>query len=277
MLKLLLPLFLSLSLFAETVGGIAILVEDEPITLHEVSATMRENRIGLDECVRVLVRQKLEAIEAEKRNISVSTLEVSDEVKNMARQNNMTVMEFYDAVHRSQGTSEAALKERIRTGLINKKLYSAIAFSQMVQPTDEEIEEYYRSHKEEFGAPESFKVLVYRGSSKEKLEAKVNNPMLYVPEISSEERVLRYDGMEPRLAQLLTSTQSNSFTPVLPDADGFVCFFVQEKNGSQATTLESVRGRIENVLMGEKRQQVLNDYFSRLQLTADIRVIRLPE
>ena len=277
MLKIFLLSLLSLSLYAEVVGGIAILVENEPVTLHEVAKAMRDNSIGADEAVKMLVRQKLEAVEAEKRGISVTPQELSDEVQKMARQNNMTVMEFYNAVQKSQGTSEAALKERIRAGMLNQKLYNAIAFSQMEQPTPEEEEEYYRTHQEAFSVPQGFVVLAYRSDSKERLKQKVGNPMLYAPDVKSERVVLKAAETNPRLVQLLSETKENSFTPVLPEGKGFISFYVQEKTDVQTVPLETVRSQITNILMGEKREQVLNDYFSRLQITADVKVLRLPQ
>ena len=277
MLKIFLLSLLSLSLYAEVVGGIAILVENEPVTLHEVAKAMRDNSIGADEAVKMLVRQKLEEVEAQKRGISVTSQELSDEIQKMARQNNMSVMEFYNAVEKSQKTSEAALKARIRAGMLNQKLYNAIAFSQMEQPTPEEEEEYYRTHKDAFSMPQGFIVLAYRSSSKDRLKQKVGNPMLYAPDVKSERVVLKVSETDPRLVQLLNETKENTFTPVLPEGNGFVSFFVQEKTDIETAPLEKVRAQITNILMGEKREQVLNDYFSRLQLTADVKVLRLPQ
>ncbi|MDX1295649.1 MAG: peptidylprolyl isomerase [Sulfurimonadaceae bacterium] len=276
MLKAFLLSLLSISLYAEVIGGVAVLVENEPITIYEVSKAMRDSGKSADETVKVLVRQKLESIEAEKRGINVSSMDVTAEVRRIARQNNMTVIEFYEAVQKQQGKTESVLKEQIRTSLINQKLYNAIAFSQMEQPTAEEEEEYYRTHIDQFSKPESFTVLTYRSSVKDRLQAKVNNPMLYAPDVKSDREILNYDAIDPRLAQLLETTPNNTFTPVLPDREGFVSFYIQEKNNAEAVPLDEVREEIKNRLMGEKRQQVLNDYFSRLQLTADVRIIRLP-
>jgi hypothetical protein len=276
MLKAFLLSLLSLSLYAEVVGGVSVLVENEPITLYEVSKAMRDNGKNADETVAMLVRQKLESIEAQKRGINVSSMDVSEEIRRIARQNNMTVLEFYEAVQKQQGTTEALLKEQIRANLVNQKLYNAIAFSQMEQPTAEEEEEFYRTHIDEFSKPESFKVLAYRSTVKERLQAKVSNPMLYAPDVKSENVTLQYDAIDPRLAQLLETTPLNTFTPVLPEREGFVSFYIQEKQNAAAAPLEEVRELIKNRLMGEKREQVLNDYFSRLQLTADVRIIRLP-
>ena len=278
MLKTLLLAFFAFTLYAETiVGGIAVLVENEPITLHEVSEAMREHGQSADEAVKLLVRKKLEEVEASKREIKVTSQEVLDDLQQMARQNNMSLMEFYEAVQQSQGLSEEALKKAIREKLTNQKLYNAIAFSQIEQPTPEEEEEYYQIHKEEFSVPQGFAVIVYKSASKERLEEKVNNMMLYAPDVQSEKMTLKTEETDPRLAQLLMQTPLNSFSPVLPDQDGFVSFYVQEKLNVQTPDLESVRAQISQQIIAQKRQQVLNDYFTRLRLTADIRILRLPE
>jgi peptidyl-prolyl cis-trans isomerase SurA len=278
MLKTLLLLFLALNLYAENiVGGIAVLVENEPITLHEVSEAMREHSQSADEAVKLLVRKKLEEVEASERGIKVTSQEVLDDIQKMARQNNMSIMEFYEAVSQTQGMSEAALKKAIREKLTNQKLYNKIAFSQIEQPTPEEEEEFYQIHKEEFSVPQGFTVIVYKSPSKERLEQKVNNPMLYSPEIQSENMTLQAEQTDPRLVQLLMQTPLNTFTPVLPDREGFTSFYVQEKLNPQTPDLETIRPQLTQQIIAQKRQQVLNDYFSRLQMTADVRIIRLPE
>jgi parvulin-like peptidyl-prolyl isomerase len=278
MLKTFLLTLFALSLYADNiVGGIAVLVENEPITLHEVSTAMREHSQSAEDAVKLLVRKKLEEVEASERGVKVTSEEILDEIKKMAQQNNMSVMEFYGAVQQSQGLSEEALKKAIREKLTNQKLYNAIAFSQIEQPTAEEEAEYFQIHKEEFSVPQGFTVLVYKSASKQQLEEKVNNPMLYAPEVQSENLTFRTEQTDPRLVQLLMQTPLNTFTPVLPDREGFVSFYVQEKLNPQTPDLETIRPQITQQIIAQKRQQVLNDYFSRLQITADVRIIRLPE
>jgi peptidyl-prolyl cis-trans isomerase SurA len=278
MLKTLLLLFVALNLYAENiVGGIAVLVENEPITLHEVSEAMREHSQSAEDAVKLLVRKKLEEVEASERGIKVTSQEVLDDIQKMARQNNMSIMEFYEAIRQTQGMSEASLKKAILEKLTNQKLYNAIAFSQIEQPTPEEEEEYYQIHKQEFSVPQGFTVIVYRSASKERLEEKANNPMLYAPDVKSESVTLKAEQIDPRLVQMLMQTPLNTFTPVLPDREGFTSFYVQEKLNSQTPDLETIRPQLTQQIIGQKRQQVLNDYFSRLRMTADVRIIRLPE
>ena len=38
-----------------------------------------------------------------------------------------------------------------------------------------------------------------------------------------------------------------------------------------------VRSQVVNLMMGDKREQVLSDYFARLKGNADIKIIRMPK
>ena len=277
MLKSIFFILISLTLYAETINGVAILVKEEPITLYDIRTEMRKSGASQAETVDMLIRKKLESIEIEERGISVSDPEVHDDMEKMAEQNNMSVMQFFDAMQSTRGVSSTELKEKIKEKLLNQKLYNAIAFSHMEQPTPDEEAEYYQLHKAEFSHPESFDVIVYRSASREKLQEKVDNPMFYSPEVTSDTVTLEYSAIDPRLADLLNTTKVNSFTRVLPEGESFIGFFVREKKNIITQPLDSVRVIVANAIMGEKRKQVLNDYFARLMLNADIKTIRLPE
>jgi hypothetical protein len=51
---------------------------------------------------------------------------------------------------------------------------------------------------------------------------------------------------------------------------------MRDKQNLVTESLDTVRPQITNMIMGEKRNQVLNDYFTRLRLSADIKILRLP-
>jgi hypothetical protein len=64
---------------------------------------------------------------------------------------------------------------------------------------------------------------------------------------------------------------------VLPNGkNGFMSFYIRDKNNVVTENLESMRPQIANAIVGEKRNQVLNDYFTRLRLNAEIKIVRLP-
>ena len=277
-MKLLLSLLFFINLYAQTLDGIAIMVKDEPITLHDITNTMQEHKIPQEQAIEMLERRKLEEIEIKERHLSASKQEVFEDIQRMAEQNKMSVIELYQAIQSSQGLSEKKLKKKIKEKILNQKLYNAIAFSHLEQPNDEEINEYYQLHQDEFIKPSSYTVLIYQAADKNRLQEKIDNPMFYSPEVTSEERTFETTKMNPRLAELLEHTPMNNFTQVLPSPNGgFMSFYLKEKGNSSAPDIEAIRPQISNALMGQKRETILKDYFDRQRLNADIKVIRLPQ
>jgi peptidyl-prolyl cis-trans isomerase SurA len=278
MIKYFLLILLTLGIHAKTIDGVAVLVKDEPITMYDIRTQVRESGLSVQQAVDLLIRKKLEEIEAKERHISVSKEEVLKELQTMAEQNKMSVLQLYEAFQSSRGLSEKELKAKIKERMLNQKLYSAIAFSHMEEPTPEEEEEYYQLHAGEFSHPERFEVTVYTSASKARLQEKLDNPMFYSPEVQSENASFEYASMNPRLAELLNKTPLNSFTTILPSPEGgYMSFYLKEKSEITAQPLDAVRPQIANAIMADKREQVLTDYFSRLRLNADIKILRLPE
>lgn len=268
---------MSMTLYAGIIDGVAILVKQEPITLSDIREAMKKEGKDLQTTADDLIRHKLETQEVRERNIVVSNEEVYQEIEKMAGQNNLSVQGLFDAMQSVRNLTSSEFKAKIKEKLLNQKLYGAIAFSHMDEPTADEEAEYYRMHIDEFTHPESFTLTAYRAGEKRKLQEKINNPMFYSPEVSREEIKLYYDAINPKLAAILNETPLNTFTPILPDERGSLSFFVHAKNKPVTQPLESMRKSIANTMMGERRRQVLNDYFARLRLNADIQIIRLPQ
>lgn len=277
LLKFLLLILFFLSLQAKTIDGVAILVKDQPITLYDITKAMEENNIPQEQAVDLLERKKLEEIEIKERHITASKQEVFDDIQRMAEQNHMSVIELYQAIQSTQGLSEAKLKEKIQEKILDQKLYNAIAFANLSEPSDEEIQEYYRLHKKEFEKPSTYSVIIYQCADKAHLQEKIDNPMFYSPDVTSEERTFKTAQINPQLADLLDKTAVNGFTQVLPAPNGgFMSFYIKEKGAINALDIASLKPQISNAIMGQKRETILKDYFDRQRLNADIKIIRLP-
>lgn len=275
MYKLFLAFFLASSLSAQIDDGIALVVENEPVTLYDIQKEMDLSKTDSKGATDILIRKALERAEIEKRHIEVSTDEVYEEIKKTAARNNMGISDFYDAVRESNGLSSTELKEQIRLKLESQKLYSSIAYSSMSEPSDNDIEEYFELHKDEFSHPSSFDVIIYQSKDKNRLQEKIDNPMFYSPDIATNNQLLPYEQISPELASLLERTPLNSFTPIVPDGkNGFMSFYIKAINSSQNAGIESVRTQIANKIMADKREQVLADHFARLRHNADIKIIR---
>ncbi|SFV50547.1 hypothetical protein MNB_SM-4-414 [hydrothermal vent metagenome] len=275
MYKILFTLLISSLLNAELYNGIAIVVKDKAITLLDIKHEMEISKLSAIRAADVLIRQKLEEVEIDDRKITVTSSEVYDDIKKLAARNNMSTSDFYDAVRESNGMGSMELKEKTKQKLLSQKLYQAIAYSSLSEPSDLEVQEYYEMHKDTYKHPASFTVIIYDADDKNELQTKVDNPMFYSPSIRTNEQVLPYSKITPELASLLERTSLNSFTNVIPNGKGgFMSFYIKEIESAKVGGLSSVRAQIVNSITSQKREQVLSDYFARLKHNADINVIR---
>ena len=275
MYKYLLFFLTSSLLLANVYDGVAIVVKNSAITLLDIKKEMKNSKVDEKTASDILIRQKLESSEIEERKITVSSAEVFADVKSMAAKNNLSVSAFYDAIRESNGMNSQDIKEKIKQKLLSQKLYSAIAYSSISEPSMREIEDYFEIHKSEFTHPASFDVTFYNAKDEKSLQAKINNPMFYSPEIQTIDKKLNFTEIAPQLASLLQRTSLNSFTPVLPDGKGgFMSIYVKEISATEEVSLESAKASIINQIVSQKREQVLSEYFARLRDNADINIIR---
>lgn len=264
-------------LWSAPVGGVAVLVKNSPITLYEVQQEMKQSGAGATQSADTLIRKKLEQLEAAEKKITVNSAEINEELARMAAQNNLSQEQFLNAMQSVRGLSEKELRGKIEESIKGQKLYSAIAFSKMSQPSAEEENEYYQLHLDDFSRPESFEVTTYVSPSQEALAAKIADPMRHIEAIDSKDETIPFGKINPQLAQILNKIPNGSFGPILPNGkNGFMSFYMRDKINVVTENVDSVRPQIDNMIMGEKRNQVLNDYFTRLRLSADIKVLRLP-
>lgn len=259
------------------VGGVAVLVKNSPITLYEITQEMKQSGTDATKSADALIRKKLEQLEAQEKKISVTPSEVKEEMERMAKQNNLTVEQFLDAMKTTRGINESDLNAKIEESIRGQKLYSSIAFSKMAQPTPAEEAEYYGLHLDEFSHPDSYDVTLYVANSAETLQAKIEDPMRNVPDISTKDENISAKNINPQLAHILNKIEVGKFGPILPNGkNSFMSFYLKDKQNLVTESLDAVRPQIANIIMGEKRNQVLNDYFTRLRLNAEIKILRLP-
>lgn len=253
------------------------MVKNSPITLYEVQQEMKQSKTSAQASADTLIRKKLEQLEASEKKISVSAAEIQEELERMAKQNNLALEQFFDAMQTTRGISQDELKAKVEESLRGQKLYNSIAFSKMAQPTPQEEAEYYQLHLDEFSQPERYEVIAYTSPSAEALQAKIADPMRNIENVTSKDENIPSNAINPQLSQLLNKIEVGKFGPVIPNGkNGFMSFYMKDKPNLVTENLDSVRPQISNAIMGEKRNQVLNDYFMRLRLSADIKVVRLP-
>jgi hypothetical protein len=277
MYKIFLSLLLSITVYAQLVDGVAIIVKGEAITLYEINKKMNTLKINANTASNILIREKLEELEIKERKISVSSSEIYDNVKLLATRNNMSVSQFYKTAVRTNGMSSTEIKKKMKEKLLTKKLYSAVAYTQMKQPSEEDVKEYFKLHNSYFSHPSGFNVIIYQSKSLNLLQQKIDNPMLHSPNVASSAKKLIYSEISPELANLLTKTQVGTFTTIIPNGKGsHMSFYIKEVLSTRKVTLKESRNLVRTMIMSEKREQVLSEYFARLRTNADITYLRKP-
>ncbi len=273
--KIFLIFIFALVLNAKMVDGVAVVVKGEPITLYDIKKEMKSSNIDSKIATDILIRKTLEKSEIKERKISVTNTEIYDDIKRTATRNKLSVSGFYEAVRNSSGLTSQQLKERVKEKILSQKLYSAIAYKNMSEPSEDDIQAYYKTHKQEFMHPSSFTVIINQTRNQDRLKQKVSNPMFYSPDIQSNEQTLPYDKISPNLASLLEKTPLNHYTPIVPNGKGgYMSFYVKSINASKEKDLASVKNQIINIMMSKQRENVLKEYFQRLRQNADIEMIR---
>jgi parvulin-like peptidyl-prolyl isomerase len=99
MYKLFLALLVSSGiLFADTENGIALTVNDEPITLYDIDRTMAVNKVGKNEAVSYLIDKILYDQVVQENNITADVFDVNDYIEKLANANGMDIYTFKSIV-----------------------------------------------------------------------------------------------------------------------------------------------------------------------------------
>ncbi|MFW6139654.1 MAG: SurA N-terminal domain-containing protein, partial [Spirochaetota bacterium] len=154
---------------AKIVNGIAIKVDGEIITIHELeeSYRMAVNRAQLlgnetpskKEVAARLVEKTLIQQEAERRNIFVTESELDSVIENIKEQNNLTDEQFL-AELKKESLTISELKETYRIDILKTRLIGQMASSEGQSISEQEIREFYKNpaNKELFIVPGTIKL-----------------------------------------------------------------------------------------------------------------------
>ncbi len=278
MRRALLALALTGAVYAKFLDGIAIIVDNEPITTYEIEQTAKNLHIPKKEAIDLLIQKKLEAAQAKKLGISVSDFEVQNAIDNFARSKGMDIFSLREAIE-SKGLSWEEYKRSFKEQLLRKKLYEAIARLQSKAPSEQQLREYYQNHPQEFQVAKSVQIVKYLSPSKEILAKIAQNP-LYQPQnpalLQKGEESVELQKVNPKFATLLNQIPEGHFGPILPLGDRYMLIYVAKKEGKEQIPFEEAKGYILKKLANTTRGKSVKEYFQKLKASANIKIVRLP-
>jgi parvulin-like peptidyl-prolyl isomerase len=263
--------------FAGLVNGVAITVDNEPITLYEIEKVRDRFKVNPSQAAELLVREIImkRAIENNYPEYDIEE-EISSEVRARADRLNMTPIELKDKLL-ANGFSWQEYREDVQKELVKIKFLNLIREKRLVQiPKENELLSYYKTNMEKFSSAKEVEVVEYTSESQKALEYIKNTPMATLDAVKSVRKKYNLEEV-PALAGLINETSEGAFTPnmkVSRDSAQFVSLYVVKKIGTQTISYENAKDRIMQMLIEKKSKNTMNDYIQKLKTDSDIKVIR---
>ncbi len=264
-----------ISLFAKTVGAVALTVNSNPITIYEIQKLSRQKHISKEDAVNSLIQEKIEEEEIQKLGIYATPDEINKRVEEIAKQNRMNKEEFQKALQK-EGKNLQSLQKDIENIIKKEKLYQIILEGKMKKPTPEQMKAFYEKHKNEFTIAGKIKIQEYTAKDPQALQAIQMRPMLMLPNVKITTKTLDPNKTNPRLIQFLLQTPLRKFTPIVNLGEYSAMFFILKKEAPITASYEQVKQNIFMRLMKEQEQANLISYFEKKKSEANIKVIRKP-
>ncbi len=257
----------------DIIGGIALLVNGDPITLYEIQQTQTTHNLSKEQALDFLVAQRLKNQEIKRLNIKIDDTRLEQEMESIAAQNQMTYQQFVNAIYR-EGLEIDTYKKQLKDQIETRELMRNVLLSSDMSNEDE-MRKYYDTHKSEFITPTSIQTTRYTSKDPKLLERTTQNPMLNLTGVEKVEENLEIQALNPQIAQLFSSLQEGSFSPVLDAGNGsYVVFLIQKKSGEKAMDFDEARNIIAQKLAQTNQEHILNEYFEKIKLKADIEHLR---
>ena len=274
MYKLFLTLLVSSGIsFAGIVNGVALTVNDQPITIYDIDKTVSINKISKNEAVGLLIDKTLYEQAVSQNNITADVFDVNEYIEKLAKANGMDLYSF-KAIVKQKYANYADFEEEAKDAVIRQKLIQKIVKGQLAVATQEDMELYYEKNKSQFSTSKAYEVTQYTSKNKASLANAINNPMVIAADVEKTPLKLGVQSLQPQMQFLLNDTKLNTFTPIFTANKQFVSLFVIRKEGTTSLDFETVKAKIFNDMMSLREKKYLKDYFEKQKLTADIKIVR---
>jgi peptidyl-prolyl cis-trans isomerase SurA len=276
MKKIWLSLACTASLYAGLVNGVAITVNNEPITLYELQEAVDKLKLPQSEVVEMLISRKLQESETKRLGINIDEFEILARIEDIAKSNNLTLSQFKEVLE-SKFISFKTYKKQLSEKLIQEKLARAIFNEESISVDLVDAKIYYQNHKADFMVPQSLKVTKYAANDKRILENYLRNPLMINPSIVVESETIETKSLNPKLQSLILETKEGHFTPIIPfSATLFVSMHVDKKLNNSQKPFEEVKEIIFRKLRSENEHKSIERFFQKQRARADINIIRVP-
>ena len=274
-MKYLLTFLLFTTLQAGLINGIALTVNEEPITLYDIDTYAQQLRITQAQATMELIKKVLTKQLAKEKNIFVEKAEIEAQIKEIELKNSLTT-EAFDQQLALQGLTRAMLFEQFEYQQLQQRLIGMITYGKIHEPTIEEKNTYYALHKEQFGMPKSITLIEYRSPNQNSLASIKRSPLFSPQDVHEEEKTLPTHDMNPQLLKLLLGTKEGYFTDILPMGERmFGMFYVRSLGEVAIPAFEQLEKQLTQIIQAEKRNTLIENFFTDEIRKATIKYLRV--
>lgn len=265
-------LLLTLTAYAGLVNGIALIINNEPVTLYDIDQKMLANNFTKQQAIDNIIDTTLYNQEIKSNMISVDLLDIDDYISMLASQNNMNALDFKALVSQQQDYN--LFKENIKKQLLHQKLIKKIASGKLKIADNKDLKIYYENHIEQYQEADSFDIIAYVSKDKNALLNVQKNPLLNSDKIIVQNITLKQNELNPQVKYVLNNTSEKSFSTIFAQNQSYNMFFVSNKNGVKQKSFDEVKNQIFQKVMKQREDQFLKEYFETVKISADIKLLR---
>lgn len=264
-------IFLSLCVVfatAQMINAIAIIVDQEPITLYDIDMAMKELNIDRTKAIELLINDRIEQAQIKKMGNVVDEFELENEIKKMLVANEIDLNDF-KADLKAKGQNYENFKKEYKKQLEKRKLYEAVASGAKIDYSDDGARSYYDTHRDDFLLFEQIAVSVYSSERAENLE-RFRITGIKSKDIKEKQDALNIQNTDPSLLVYLSSIKEGEFSPVLENEAEFMLYKVRRKAKPQALPYEQIKEQVASVYVNKQRQDFIKDFFDKAHSKAQI-------
>lgn len=269
---LIFSLFIGFTL-ANTINGIAVLVNEDPITIYDIKEDMKKRGVDENSSVSYLIDKTLFEQLVKQNNISADIFDINEQIEKLANSNGMDVYSFKSII-KQKYPNYNDFENEVKDSVIRQKLIKKLVRGQLAIATIDDVKLYYEKNISQYQTSKYFYVTQYSSSNKEDLIEKISTPMKVIPSVTVSELKIDSKDINAQLQYVLTTTKNRSFTPIFTLNNQYISLYVKDREGSEAINFDIVKDRIFNEIMEQREKVFLEQHFEKQKLTADIKVIR---
>ncbi|PKN14825.1 MAG: peptidylprolyl isomerase [Deltaproteobacteria bacterium HGW-Deltaproteobacteria-24] len=258
---------------AGLVDAVALTVNNDAITLYDIEAKAAQTKGDKNAAVSMLIDELLYEQELQKHNISVSLFDINEYLERVAASNGLELYAF-KAIIKQKYEDYAVFEEETKKRILQEKLVQKLVRGNIKIATQEDLEIYYDNNKAQFASASKFEVTQFASKNRTSLNQIMENPKAKLEDVDKQNLVLEQNVINGQIKYLLNSTNTKAFTPIFTSNQHYVTLLINKKEGEIIESFESVKEKIFNIVMGQREQKFLKEYFEKLKITADIKVIR---